>query len=269
MQAAARPLRALACLAALAVLAGCASSPRYPIDTSHTAVSQNSRVRFVVLHYTTASTERSLSILTRGRVSSHYLVTDDAPARILQLVDENRSAWHAGDSAWHGRTWLNNSSIGIEIVNPGWERDAAGVLHWRTPYSPSQIEALTELLRGIVRRHGIAPGNIVAHSDIAPGRKLDPGPLFPWRALAQAGLGRWYDEAAAAERQARYQREGVPDVAWFQAQLARVGYAPSRHGQADEDTLRALKAFQLHYRPSDFDGAFDAESAAILESLPD
>src|SRR5690606_36968579 len=111
-------------------------------------------------------------------------------------------------------------------------------------------------------RHGIHPRDIVAHSDIAPRRKWDPGPLFPWKRLAEAGLGRWYDEAQAARLQDRYEREGVPPVAWFQDQLRRLGYAAPGNGIADEETVKVLAAFQLRYRPADFSGAFDAQTAA-------
>lgn len=101
----------------LLVLAGCSSGLR--IDDSHTATGQNSRVQYIVLHYTSADMARSLQLLTETDVSSHYLI-GEAPATIYRLVDENRRAWHAGDSQWQGRTWLNGTSIGIELVNQGY-----------------------------------------------------------------------------------------------------------------------------------------------------
>ncbi|MEI2417263.1 N-acetylmuramoyl-L-alanine amidase [Orrella sp. JC864] len=258
------------CLGLAGLLAGCAGTgPQgLDIDTSVQALGQSSRVRFLVLHYTGSGNAQSLKVLSRGQVSSHYLITDEPRPRVYRLVDEHRSAWHAGQSQWHGRTWLNASSIGIEIVNPGWTTGADGKPQWH-PYSDAQIETLIALMRDIVQRHGIAARDIVAHSDIAPRRKWDPGPLFPWKRLAQAGLGRWYDEAAAARLQAEYEAGTVPDVAWFQSQLHRLGYAVPQHGVADEQTVKALVAFQLRYRPSDYEGRFDAQSAAILQSLPD
>ncbi len=262
--------RLAACLAAVALLAGCAGSGPggLEIDRSIQAQGQNSRVRFLVLHYTGSGTAQSLKVLSTGQVSSHYLITDDSRPRIYQLVDEQRNAWHAGQSQWHGRTWLNASSIGIEIVNPGWTPGPDGKPVWH-PYPDAQIDALIRLMRDIVARHGIDARDIVAHSDIAPRRKWDPGPLFPWKRLAQAGRGRWYDEAAAASLQRQYDSRGVPDIAWFQKQLSRLGYAVPLHGSADEETLKAMVAFQLRFRPADYSGRFDAQSAAILQSLPD
>jgi len=258
-----RPL-ALAAIAALAALAGCAHRGPLQIDTSLQAASQSSRVRYVVLHYTSTGRDRSLALLSRGTVSSHYLITDEP--RVYRLVDETRSAWQAGDSQWYGHTWLNSSSIGVEIVNAGWSAAPDGTVSWQ-PYTEAQIQTLILLLRDIVRRHGIEPRNIVGHSDIAPGRKQDPGPLFPWKRLARAGLGRWYDEAAAAALRARFEAAGIPDAAWFQEALARAGYAVPRHGILDDPTRAALRAFQMHYRPARCDGLPDAETAAILQSL--
>ena len=249
-------------LLACALLAGCAGG----VDRSITASGQSSRMRYIVLHYTSADDAESLRLLSRGEVSAHYLVSARPDTRVYQLVDESRAAWHAGSSRWFEQSSLNFTSIGIEIVNPGWQDQPDGGKRY-APYAPAQITALTRLLRDIAERHGIRPENIVGHSDIAPQRKLDPGPDFPWRALAQAGIGRWYDEAAAAERMPRLQTEGLPDVAWFQAELARLGYDAPRHGQLDRATRNVLAAFQMHYRPARHDGEPDAETAAIMQSM--
>ncbi|CFM83774.1 N-acetylmuramoyl-L-alanine amidase [Bordetella pertussis] len=266
-------------IACLLALAGCAA--RGPagldLDTSITAVSQSSRVRAVVLHYTSTGNENSLKILSERKVSAHYLITDTPRPRVYRLVDETRAAWHASISAWYDQSTMNSTSIGIELVNPGWTNGEGNWTrgghgdtdsrHW-APYSDAQIETLIVLLRDIVARHGIAPENIVGHSDIAPQRKVDPGPLFPWQRLAQAGLGRWYDEAGAAAHLARLQTEGVPDIAWFQGQLARLGYATPQSGVLDTATRNVLAAFQMHYRPARHDGQPDAETAAIMLALP-
>jgi len=246
----------------LIVLAGCAGGPRF--DTSHPSVNQDSRIQFVVVHYTSASLERSLALLTHGEVSAHYLIGDDKNATIYKLVDENRRAWHAGESEWQGRTWLNSSSIGIEIVNPGYVDSPTGRLWY--PYSEAQVQSLIVLLKDITRRNGINPVNIIGHSDIAPMRKLDPGPLFPWKRLAQAGLGVWPDESAVARQQAAYGGQ-LPSAGWFQAELARLGYPTPRTGEWDVATHQVLAAFQMRYRPARFDGAPDAQSAAILRVL--
>jgi N-acetylmuramoyl-L-alanine amidase len=229
-------------LAALAVLlAGCASGPR--IDTRYTSLGQDSRAQFIVLHYTSSDLSRSLEILKGNDVSSHYLI-GEAPATIYRLVDENRRAWHAGESQWNGRTWLNSSSIGIELVN----------------------RALIVLLKDIMQRHGLKPGAVIGHSDIAPQRKVDPGPLFPWKRLADAGLIAWPD-AATVERQRSLFAQQLPDVAWFQVQLARQGYKVPEHGHLDLETRNVIAAFQMKYRPTRFDGEPDAETAALLAAL--
>lgn len=249
-------------IVSLLILAGCTSGPR--LDTRHPSVNQDSRIQFVVVHYTSASLERSLALLTHGEVSAHYLIGDDKPATIYKLVDENRRAWHAGESEWQGRTWLNSSSIGIEIVNPGFVDTPTGRLWY--PYSEAQVQALIVLLKDITQRNAISPRNIIGHSDIAPLRKLDPGPLFPWKRLAEAGLGFWPDEQAVARQQAVFATQ-LPSAIWFQAELARLGYPTPQTGEWDVATRHVLAAFQMHYRPTRFDGTPDAQSAAILQVL--
>ncbi|SEQ28720.1 N-acetylmuramoyl-L-alanine amidase [Azotobacter beijerinckii] len=254
-------MRPVALSLILALLAGCAAGPR--IDTRYNARSQDSRVQYVVLHYTSEDLQGSLRQLTQGSVSSHYLI-DAKPATIYRLVGEERRAWHAGDSQWHGRTWLNASSIGIELVNPGYLDTPNGRLWY--PYPPEQIDALIVLLKEIVKRHGLGPQAIIGHSDIAPQRKVDPGPQFPWKRLAEAGLVVWPDARRVAELQARYAAH-LPGIAWFQEQLIRNGYALERHGVLDDKTRRVIAAFQMKYRPVRFDGEPDAETAALLATL--
>jgi N-acetylmuramoyl-L-alanine amidase len=252
-----RPLLLLPALLFLSACGGLA------IDTSHTAVGQDSRVQFVVLHYTSSDFSKSLRTLTRGEVSSHYLIAQQPP-KIYRLVDEDRRAWHAGDSQWRGRTWLNSSSIGIELVNPGYRDTPQGRIWY--PYAQEQIELLVALLGDIARRHQLAPINIVGHSDIAPQRKVDPGPLFPWLRLAEAGLIVWPDAAQVAARQTEFSAE-LPDALWFQQQLAEVGYPIAFTAEFDEQTRNVLAAMQMKYRPARHDGTADAESAAILSVL--
>lgn len=261
-----RTLQILTATAFAALLAAC-SGPHPPglrLDRSIRAQGQSSRVEFVVLHYTSTTNARSLELLSRHQVSSHYLITDEPQPRVYQLVDESQRAWHAGASHWYGRTWLNAASIGVEIVNAGLDPAAQ---RW-APYADAQIETLRRLLSDIVQRHGIAPHNIVGHSDIAPQRKVDPGPLFPWKQLAEAGLGRWYDAAQASRQQAEFERSALPGAAWIQEQLARAGYETPRSGQLDAATRNVIAAFQMHYRPRLHDGTPDAETLGILMSLP-
>ena len=253
-------MKFFALLASLLVLAGCASAPRY--DTSHPSANYDSRIQFVIVHYTSASLERSLQLLTHGEVSSHYLISDDKNATVYKLMDENQRAWHAGESQWQGRTWLNSSSIGIEIVNKGFKDTPTGRLWY--PYSEAQIQGLIALLKDISKRNGISPRHIIGHSDIAPLRKLDPGPLFPWKRLADAGLGLWPNEQAVARQQALFNSGELPSISWFQGQLAHLGYDTPQTGELDVATRHVLAAFQMHYRPSRFDGTPDAQTAALL-----
>ena len=255
-------MKSIALIAFLAVLAGCSTAPRY--DTTYDAKGQSSRARFLVLHYTVANTPASIKILTEQQVSAHYLLTDDATPKIYRLVDENRAAWHAGNSSWKNFTQLNNSSIGIEIVNAGWKDTPQGRVY--APFPQAQVDALIPLLKDIVQRHGIAPENVLGHSDIAPLRKQDPGPQFPWQRLAQEGLIVWPDAARVAAVRPAFDAL-LPDVAWFQRKLASHGFGLVQSGVYDEATRTTLAAFQMKYRPRDISGNPDAETASLLEVL--
>ena len=260
----------LACLpgAALASLAaGCALVPPGPrIDTrTYTATGQNSRVQFLVLHFTAETFASSVRILTQQEVSAHYLVSDETPPRIYRLVDENRRAWHAGDSSWGGHTMLNASSIGIEIVNVGPVRQPDGSMDF-APFPPAQIDLVVALVKDITERHQIRPERVLGHSDIAPQRRLDPGPRFPWQRLAAEGLVAWPDATQVQAARVAHEAQ-LPSVAWFQAALARLGFSVPDHGQLDAPTRRVIAAFQMKYRPAKYDGEPDAETAALLEVL--
>jgi N-acetylmuramoyl-L-alanine amidase len=248
--------RVLLALAA-GLLAACATTPS--VDTSYRATAQDNRIQFIVLHFTSTDFDESLATLTQGNVSAHYLVRDD-PVRVYQLVDDSRRAWHAGESSWEGVTQLNAASIGIEIVNRG-DRDG----EWRD-YPPKQVDAVIALVAELARKYDVPPDRVVGHSDIAPLRKIDPGPRFPWKRFADAGLAEWPATDLVAVKRATYEVT-KPDAAWFQQRLACVGYAVPRSGEFDTTTRRVLSAFQMHFRPANFDGEPDAESAAILDSL--
>ena len=253
----------------LLALAGCASQKSggsYQLDETLKANGKNSRIDIIVLHYTASTKPSALLTLTNREVSAHYVVSDDSKPVVYKLVDENLSAWHAGESSWYGRTFINPRSIGIEIVHPGWARNSSGDAG---PLFPAaQIDAVITLTREVAKRHGVAPENIVGHSDVAPLRKQDPGPAFPWKKLAQAGVGRWFDEAAAAKYQAEYVRNGPPDAGWFQKQLKRVGYSVPESNYFDANTLHTIAAFQMHYRPELVNSKPDAQTAARLRALP-
>jgi N-acetylmuramoyl-L-alanine amidase len=254
-------------MVAAVLLSGCATGLK--IDTTYTATSQDSRVQFLIIHFTTVDLPASLKTLTQGPVSSHYLVSErqgSVPATVYQLVDENRRAYHAGVSSWKGATALNASSIGIEIVNLGGQKAANGLGLNFQDFEPEQIDRVVELVKQIVVRHQIKPERILGHSDIAPTRKNDPGPKFPWKRLADEGLIPWPDAKAVAERKAAYEL-ALPSLTWFQEKLVKHGFTLPATGEQDKLTTDIISAFQQKYRPARFDGLPDAETAALLEVL--
>ena len=246
----------------IALLAGCATTP--DIDRTYNAAGQSSRVKFLIVHYTVSNLPQSIKILTQQTVSSHYLLTDEATPRVYGLVDETRQANHAGVSNWKNYTLLNGSSVGIEIVNPGFTEGPNGRVYY--PFPQAQIDRLIVLMKEIVARHQIPPENILGHSDIAPTRKQDPGPMFPWAQLAQHGLVQWPNAVRVAAVRPLFDQQ-LPDVAWFQQKLATHGYAVPQTGVLDEATRAVIGAFQMKYRPKAFDGTPDAETATLLEVL--
>jgi N-acetylmuramoyl-L-alanine amidase len=245
----------------------------YLVDSGHPTQYVGSRVQFLVMHYTALSMSDSLRVLTGQAVSAHYLVPDGPQSSggkliAYQLVPEAQRAWHAGVSEWQGTTELNGCSIGIENVNPGFRDTPQGRVWF--PYSPKQIELIVALAKDIVVRYHIAPTRVVGHSDIAPQRKQDPGPLFPWKALADAGVGAWPDEATVN----RYLDGRVPNaplptasIAALQARLARYGYAVPGTGALDVATTHVIAAFQMHFQPTDCSGVPDAQTEALLDAL--
>jgi N-acetylmuramoyl-L-alanine amidase len=255
-------------LALTALLVGCATVPPPPagprLDHTLTARGQSDRIKFIIVHYTVADTPRSIKTLTTTDVSSHYLLTDTEQPFFYTLVDESRQSNHAGYSSWKIYNQLNSASIGIEIVNPGFKETPEGRVY--APFKQAQIDQLILLLKDIVKRHNIAPGNILGHNEIAPQRKQDPGPLFPWKQLADAGLILWPEPSRVAARLPGFQ-EQLPEVAWFQRKLADHGYAVPQTGELDQATRNVISVFQTKYRPALYDGTPDAETAAILDVL--
>ncbi len=259
---------ALALAAAASLLAGCAThltttAGGVPIDTEYTAKGQDSRVMFLVLHYTVTDFPTSLKILTQQEVSAHYLLSDESPPVIYRLVDETRRAWHSGASAWKDNARLNASSIGIEIVHPGFKPGTEANREY-VPFPQAQIDALIPLVKDIVARHQIRPERILGHGEVSPSYKEDPGPTFPWKLLADLGITPpWPDALRVAAQRALYEG-AVPDASWFQQTLALHGYAIRNSSVWDEQSRRVLMNFQMRYRPTDYSGQPDAESAAIL-----
>jgi N-acetylmuramoyl-L-alanine amidase len=246
-----------------ALLTGCQTTG-VKIDRSYTSENQDSRVLFLVIHYTVGNFDASLKVLSQakyGVVSSHYLVAE-TPVRTYQLVDESRRAWHAGPSYWRGHQSLNASSVGIEIVNSGRTKKPDGTEVY-APFPEAQIQEVVALSAEIVKRHNIKPERIVGHNEIQPRNKQDPGPLFPWKRLYEAGLIAWPDETVVARKKEVFQTQ-LPDAAWFQSMLALHGFAAATSGEFDDYTKQCLAVFQMRYRPTRYDGQPDAETAALL-----
>jgi N-acetylmuramoyl-L-alanine amidase len=215
----------------------------------------------IVLHYTgMESGEAAEAWLCdpASEVSSHYLVHEDG--RIVQMVREADRAWHAGKSSWHGVTDINSRSVGIEIVNPG------HALGYRA-FPKRQIGAVVALCQGIVGRHGIRPERVLAHSDVAPGRKVDPGEKFPWKALAEARVGLYVRPARISAGKGLGIGDSGEAVARFQTQLSRFGYGIEASGVFDERTQIVTAAFQRHFRPRRIDGTADRSTCKTLDSL--
>ena len=254
-------------------LIGCSSNNYIIVDSEN----YDSRVKYLVIHYTSESLEDSINLLTTKKdhpVSAHYLIAEDA--KIYQLVSETKRAWHAGKSFWRGERGLNDSSIGIEIVNKSgcmmpMERLITfyEILEYCNfvEYPKVQINQLIKLSKEIIARHPrIKPYNIVAHSDIAPTRKIDPGPLFPWKDLADQGVGAWYDQIDYISFQEIFSKE-LPNLKLLQEKLRKLGYEIEPTGANDFQSISAIRSFQLHFRPKKYDGFFDVETAAILYAL--
>ncbi|KAA0972745.1 N-acetylmuramoyl-L-alanine amidase [Aureimonas fodinaquatilis] len=215
----------------------------------------------LVLHYTgMKDCASALHRLTKeeGGVSSHYLIEEDGT--VLQLVPEKSRAWHAGQSFWRGITDINSRSIGVEIVNGGHD-------YGLPPFPPAQIEATIRLCRDCVDRWAIAPENVVAHSDIAPSRKQDPGELFPWDQLSAAGVGLHVPAPKIASGRFLSAGDRGQPVEAFQSMLAAFGYDLECNGVFDETTRLATIAFQRHHRPAQVDGVADASTIRVLHTL--
>ncbi len=295
------PFLHVAAAALLVALPGCADRVRVASEN------YNSRISVVVIHHTAENFADSLGILTKrsaNPVSSHYLIPEpDDPTygrgklEVYELVPERYRAWHAGDSYWGGRTALNDQSIGIELVNrthchAGAPIDQAiatqvagttasapidettaipdlspDTLCFYPDFADGQIELLADLLADILERYpNIKPTQIVGHSDIAPDRKIDPGPRFPWQRLYRLGFGAWYDDATVIRYWERFRRQPLP-LRNVQLALKAYGYGIEVTGQLDVQTRNVLRAFQMHFRPSETYGRVTTETVATLFAL--
>jgi N-acetyl-anhydromuramyl-L-alanine amidase AmpD len=214
------------------------------------------KITLLVLHHTAGSLASSLRTL-QGRdpnhkVGVHFVVTDEVKPRVIRMVPDDMSAYHAGRGTWGSVTSLNQQSIGIEIIN------LDGNIH---PYSEAQADILFALCADIIQRHDIKPWNVVAHSDIAIGRKIDPGTKFPWEKLASQGVGAWpwkMDVDNAVDRKVDLSPE------YARRLLVSYGYGVE---PGDAGLKECMTAFQRHFRPANINGVIDNESVIILEAL--
>jgi len=233
------------------------------VEVSPNQDERTTAIDMIVLHYTGMEwTHEAMARLCdpEARVSSHYVVHENG--RVAQLVPEARRAWHAGVSSWEGFTDINSRSIGIEIANPGHD--------FGYPEFPSrQIAAVTALCRGITRRRSIRSDHVVAHSDVAPSRKQDPGEKFPWKVLAVSGVGLWVEPAPIVEGATLTPGTAREDVRSLQKSLADYGYGVEPSANYDTVTKDVVVAFQRHFRPARVDGLADPSTRETLRRLLD
>ncbi|WP_182418990.1 N-acetylmuramoyl-L-alanine amidase [Bartonella sp. HY038] len=223
--------------------------------------SDNTKPHILILHYTgmnDAEAAESLLQDPASQVSCHYVVREDGT--IVQMVAESKRAWHAGKSMWQGQDDINSKSIGIEIVNQG----PLG----NFPDFPSlQIKAVVELCQSIINRHNVGARYVLAHSDIAPERKIDPGEKFPWKDLADNGIGQFVSPSPLGGGRFMSLGESGRPVEAFQSMLALYGYPIEITGSFDENTKIVTEAFQRHFRPALVDGVADASTIDTLHRL--
>ena len=206
------------------------------VDTSYSSQGQDYRQKFIILHYTAGNRDSSLKTLTKNEVSAHYMVSDDKSEPVYSLVDENKRAWHAGVSDWKGRNNLKEVAV---------------------------------LVKYLADKYEIPATNILGHSDIAPQRKSDPGPLFPWKELyTKYNIGMWYDNDTKNNYEREYSTKlSMMPVSEIQRELNKFGYGISITGTWDKQTKNVIKVFQHHFRPSNYSGEMDVETFAILKAL--
>jgi N-acetylmuramoyl-L-alanine amidase len=219
------------------------------------------RPDMLTLHYTGMPDEaQALQWLCNpvSEVSAHYVVFENG--HVAQLVPEARRAWHAGKSSWAGETDINSRSISIEIANPGHDGGLP-------PFGETQIKNVIRLCRDIVERWSIPPDRVLAHSDVAPGRKMDPGERFPWERLHHAGVGHWTRPAPIRDGRFFVRGDQGQPIEALQAMLAMYGYGVPITGAFDADTEAVVAAFQRHFRSERVDGIADVSTITTLRDL--
>ncbi|MGQ3076491.1 MULTISPECIES: N-acetylmuramoyl-L-alanine amidase [Rhizobium/Agrobacterium group] len=219
------------------------------------------RPDILLLHYTgmpSAEGAQAWLCAPESQVSSHYLVHEDG--RVVQMVPEERRAWHAGKSIWGGETDINSRSIGIEIANAG---HPGGL----PDFPEKQLESVIELCLECVSRHGIAPERVLAHSDVAPIRKVDPGENFPWNRLHTAGVGHWVEPSVIGGGRFFQRGDRGQPVEALQSMLSLYGYGIEISGEFCAQTEGVVAAFQRHFRQAKVDGVADSSTIETLHRL--
>ena len=246
---------------------------KFQVDSStYISRGKEERIKFIILHYTALDNVGSIRELTGG-VSAHFLVLDEDDNKIYSLVPLEQRAWHAGVSAFRGRTNINDTSVGIEIVNDGIAKEYRSDPNPYHPYDhyvdykPIQIEKVAQIIKYVAEKYNIPARNIVAHSDIAPSRKKDPGAKFPWKELYDKyNIGAWYDEADKQEFMDE-EKFNATSIREIKDELRKYGYEINRFDEWDKESKDVVYAFQLHFNPKNPTGEMDLETFAILKAL--
>ena len=245
---------------------------KFQVDSnSYVATGKNERIQFIVVHYTATDNLGSIKELTSSRVSSHFLVLDEDDNKIYSLVPLEQRAWHAGASSFRGRTNINDTSVGIEIVSDGiakeYRNNPYPLYDHYVEFKPIQIEKTAQIIKYVAEKYNIPAKNIVAHSDIAPGRKKDPGAKFPWKELYDKyNIGAWYDEAdkQAFMNEEKFKATSIREI---KDELRKYGYEVNKLEEWDKESKNVVYAFQLHFNPKNLTGEMDLETFAILKAL--
>ena len=255
-----------------------ANPDSFIIDSkTYQASGKSERIKTIILHYTVSNNARAIQLLTAGDVSAHYLILDHDDNKIYNLVPESQRAWHAGAGGFAGRTILNDTSIGIEIVNSGIKDEYRNALknseldyhpyeHY-VEFNEVQIKKVAQLVQDLAKRYHISPKNIIGHADMAPSRKIDPGAKFPWEQLyKEYGIGAWYDEFDKQYfmNQNVFAATTIPEI---KQAFRDYGYQINDSNEWDKASRNVVYAFQLHFRPQQPTGDMDLETYAILRAL--
>jgi N-acetylmuramoyl-L-alanine amidase len=265
----------------LTVVAGCScSNSSIKFDESIHSPNRNSRIKYIVLHYTATNFKNTVDIFTNNstlprEVSAHYVIPENLDSsyhykklKVFRLVKNAERAWHAGVSSWKCVAGLNDQSIGIELVNRASCRSIAEKEYcYFSDFDPQQIKLLLETLNYLMIQYPhIQATNIIAHSDIAPNRKLDPGPRFPWELLYRHGHGAWFDYQTMIKYAEKFTLS-MPSLLTIQQALRKYGYNLEISGEFDKQTSQVVSAFQRHFVQDNVTGVINIKTAAVLFAL--